>query len=995
MYQSLPLAALLSYFPVLMKTFRLFVFLALPLLWVNWLFSQNVIAPQTSPRSWADTLLAQQLIKESKQLTTDDHNEAALEKARQALVIYTDLYGEEHVQTAIAAMYVARGIRNFRRDEEAVIIFQHSLRVFEAAHDTIRMALCHNLICSCRRNQSKLADALQHIQTAIALIRGDSTRNASLLANFKITLAYIYDEQKNYFAAIPLLEEAKAVHTLNKNAYALGLTSYHLGEAYFGLHDFVRAKENYLTAWAHLKPGLIPSHSYFADLLVQIGLCCQKTGASKLGLHYLMAARAAYLELGLDDVRYIGFLQTLGRFYLVEKQYPAAIEQFEACLTAKEKLFGTQSYYLYPTLRLLGEAYMYSGQFIQAEACNRRGLQIEVSLPRYDQKPTSLFYSDLAAVRLAQGDFAGSLLLCDTAFSVIHFDPAQPEKVLPRDFFRELCQRYAAALTQQFQQTGDRTALVKAEHFLALAAETLHLEMAEVTVNSSREILYDHDHLVLDDWLDASMMLFKTTAKPEHAETAFQIAGSSKAFLLAEAMRQNGALRYAGVPDSILQTEWSLREHISAAEKKLDAVSNFPAAHLDSTTLLLSRDMSGWRSQYDALLRRIETNYPNYFRLRQLRHDIPTIELRQKWLAPDQSLLMYSLTDFHVYIFVLTRDTFLTVTLPLDAALHGEVDILRKSLTEYFAASEPDDALYDQGIESYIAAAQSLYRKLVLPVAPWLSGRVVVIPEGALCYLPFEALLTGAPTETGNFRTYPFWIREKAISYALSTEYLVETASPPPLKFKKTWLGVAPFHNNQAFSQADGLTSRQEKFALLPFSGKEVTTIAGLLHGETWLGAAARPGRFEKEAAQYRILHLATHSRADDRSGHYSYIATSNTGEPLIAKNLYLLSLSAEMVALSSCEAGGGELLRGEGIIGLVRAFTFAGARSIVAPLWYTNDQSTASLMVNYYQNLRRGQPKDVALQKACINLVNSAPTESHPFFWAGFRVFGRVAPLW
>ncbi|MCY7329671.1 MAG: tetratricopeptide repeat protein, partial [Saprospiraceae bacterium] len=406
-----------------MKTSRLLLFLLTPLWWTTWLFSQNTSPQPTPQRAWADTLLAQQLINESRQLSNDDHNGTALEKAQQAMAIYTDLYGENHLQTAIAAMHVARGIRNFRRDEEAVTILQHSMRVFEAAHDTIQMALCHNLLCSCRRNQSQLAQALQHIQTAIALVRTDSTRNAALLANFKITLAYIYDEEKNYLAAIPLLEEAKAVHALNKNEFALGLTSYHLGEAYFGLHDFVRAKENYLTAWVHLKSKLIPSHSYFTDLLVQIGLCCQKTRASELGLRYLLDARAIYLGLGPEDMRYLGFLQTLGKFYLVEKQYPAAIEQFEACLTAREKVFGPQSYYLYPTLRSLGEAYMYSAQFAQAEACYRRGLQIEINLPGADQKLTGLFYSDLATVKLAQGDFAGSLLLCDTAFSVVGFDP--------------------------------------------------------------------------------------------------------------------------------------------------------------------------------------------------------------------------------------------------------------------------------------------------------------------------------------------------------------------------------------------------------------------------------------------------------------------------------------------------------------------------------------------------------------------------------------------
>ncbi len=168
-----------------------------------------------------------------------------------------------------------------------------------------------------------------------------------------------------------------------------------------------------------------------------------------------------------------------------------------------------------------------------------------------------------------------------------------------------------------------------------------------------------------------------------------------------------------------------------------------------------------------------------------------------------------------------------------------------------------------------------------------------------------------------------------------------------------------------------------------------------MVRGEAWLNTATRPGRFQEAAFRYRILHLATHSRADDRMGHYSYLVTSMSGERLPAKDLYQMSLAAEMVVLSACEAGGGKLLRGEGIIGLVRAFTYAGARSIVASLWVANDQSTATLMLDFYRRLLQGTPKDVALKAVRINTINQSPAAAHPFFWAGFRVYGNLSPVW
>jgi CHAT domain-containing protein len=185
------------------------------------------------------------------------------------------------------------------------------------------------------------------------------------------------------------------------------------------------------------------------------------------------------------------------------------------------------------------------------------------------------------------------------------------------------------------------------------------------------------------------------------------------------------------------------------------------------------------------------------------------------------------------------------------------------------------------------------------------------------------------------------------------------------------------------------------QFAALPASGTEIKTIGALLKGACWLNAEASPGRFLREAPNYRILHLATHSRADDRLGDYTWLAAARTGEPMPAKDLYQLALRAKMVVLSACEAGSGQLLRGEGIIGLVRAFTFAGAESTVASLWLANDQATAGLMLGFYKNLLQGMPKDVALQTGARQLADRTPAQAHPFFWAGFRVYGRVERLW
>lgn len=948
---------------------------------------------QTPEKVWADTLRAQRLLDDSKQLSVQGHSPEALEKARQALDVYKTLYGGNHTKTARAAMFVGRELRNQYRTSEAAALFERSFYTFQMERDTPWMSRCQYHLSLCFRNLGRFDEAENTLHVAIALLLPDSTRQASLLTDYRFTLGTALIDRKNYLAAVPLLEAANVYYVQSNNLRYQGIAGYHLGAAYFGLRDYERAKEHYLGAQANLAGVLEPDHPYFADLQIEIGKCYAKTGEPETARKYLEAGQTAYQQYHPDDPHLALIMQDLGDFYLENKQYAAAVEQLERCLAEKEKRFSVQPHYLLNTLQSLGVAYGRTGDANRADRCFRRGLRIATDSVDNGRRFIWPLYTRLAERHLEQGDFTACLSLCDSAFLMAGFDGRNTEKILPRDHFRALCHLAARAWMGRYGQSGETAWLAAAESWFARAAETLYREVEEISVHSSREILFDRDYTVLEEWLDAELTLFEVLNTPEHAEKAFRIAAQSKAFLLAGAMRRSGALRYAGVPDSVLQTELRLRESIAAAEKILESPVRQKEISPDSLTLSAARDLTAWRTDYHTLLERIARDYPEYYRLRTLQRLPSPAKVRQV-LAPGQALLLYGKAGPRLCAFVLSPDTLRIKRLPAGVASDEALEQFRASLTAYHTAAEPDDAAYERDMERAVRLGQSLYQDLLSPVDAWLPERVVVIPEGKLCYLPFEALLSSVPADAGNWRTYPFWAKEKAISYALSTDYLEETTLSPARKAIKNWLGLAPFAEGDAKTVAQRSDGGNPGLTPLPSSGKEVADIAALMAGEAWLGAAAAPGRFLKAAAFYRFLHLATHARADDRQGDYSWLAVAGTGERIAAKDLYQLSLAAEMVVLSACEAGGGSLLRGEGIIGLVRAFSFAGARSVVASLWAVNDQSTADLMLHFYQNLKAGQPRDVALKKARLHLLNDAPQTAHPFFWAGFRVYGNVGKV-
>ena len=112
----------------------------------------------------------------------------------------------------------------------------------------------------------------------------------------------------------------------------------------------------------------------------------------------------------------------------------------------------------------------------------------------------------------------------------------------------------------------------------------------------------------------------------------------------------------------------------------------------------------------------------------------------------------------------------------------------------------------------------------------------------------------------------------------------------------------------------------------------------------------------------------------------------------LYNRDLYNLTLNAEMVVLSACETGIGELQKGEGIISLARGFSYAGAKSIITTLWSINDEKSKELMLSFYSNLKEGQTKDAALRQAKLDFIHKYSHRAHPFFWAAFIPIGDMS---
>ena len=271
---------------------------------------------------------------------------------------------------------------------------------------------------------------------------------------------------------------------------------------------------------------------------------------------------------------------------------------------------------------------------------------------------------------------------------------------------------------------------------------------------------------------------------------------------------------------------------------------------------------------------------------------------------------------------------------------------------------------------------------------------MLVSPDGPLHTLPFAALVRG-----GRYlaEDKPLHTILSATVYAELRKTRRETPAAPQVSLAAfgdpSYPGRAPSHPDVRAAVDRGLA-----LTPLPSTREEVRGIAALYpQARAFLGQEATEERAKSIGQDARYVHFACHGLLDERFPLNSSLALSIPENPEEGQENGLLQaweifdgmrLDADLVTLSACDSGLGQEMGGEGLLGLTRAFQYAGARSVLASLWSVSDASTADLMKRFYGHLRRGASKDEALRSAQTEVLRGKDFV-HPYYWAAFQLTG------
>ncbi len=456
---------------------------------------------------------------------------------------------------------------------------------------------------------------------------------------------------------------------------------------------------------------------------------------------------------------------------------------------------------------------------------------------------------------------------------------------------------------------------------------------------------------------------------------------------------------------------------ILSALDKLD-----PEKDRDRITALVKeqKDLRRERELVNAQIRRVSPHTAKLLDPQPLTVD----EIRQV-LDPGTLLLSYSVGPDRTNLFTLTRSGKLDVhSLPVgEKTLRNQMNRYRGQL---HGAAWPELAV--GRIEMGKWLFEKLLRSVVEPIEK--SQRLLIVPDGPLHYLPFDALIRDTGGESETERDWQYLVEWKPIHTVLSATVYAELQQSR--RGKSDEAGESTFQmaafGDPAYPPTDreGSANRGPvvvrsavargyfaELTPLPHSGREVTEIAGLFPESSvrkYLRSDATEEQAKTVGKDVRIVHFAVHGVADPLTPLDSFLAFTIPDAPDEGQDNGLLQaweifervrLDADLVVLSSCHTAFGPERRGEGLISLSRAFQYAGARTVMASLWRVNDQSTAELMIRFYHHLQDGKPKDGALRAAQIELIRGGPIEvvengkrvakdySAPYHWAAFQLIG------
>jgi|APTNR8051073442_1049403.scaffolds.fasta_scaffold06563_3 CHAT domain-containing protein len=795
----------------------------------------------------------------------------------------------------------------------------------------LQAARCHHLF-----ELGKILPAVKAGEAAIALYEGFSLYDPEALDYFYLPMVSHYTRLGDNEKARILCEKVIQNHPEGPQDGALAGLYNNLGLAYWNGGD----RENAIAAYRK-------------------GLACRDITALKKGLLQQSLAQS-YLETGRID--------------LAKAAATAAITTLEP-LKNKPSDQKEALDYLSGAWLVQAKLNIRQGQLAQAGKALQRALSDGILA---HDSPN---HRDLIKIRIAIGNlllqtgesskaaetFHAALCSLIPGLSVegIHSLP-NPAQLYEENTIYEALEGKADALQAIYQQTQHLQALKTALDCHQLAGRTESLLRHTLQYESSKISLLSQSRLRIEKAIGIARNLWVATGDTTYLYTAWANAEQAKSALLLEAVQRNRFDALIAAGDTLLSKARALRQGIAAFERFM---LEEPA----------SPSRPEWNIQRDELLQQLtiletqlQQRYPDRARLRRQAESISGASIRAlRDTLPNHTIIEYFVGDKQLEVFGQSPNGAVSwQSIPVPDSLAGKVQ-------QFLALLQSRAALEEAG--AFRELAYSIYCDGLLPLLGALnasSENLLIVPDAWLAFLPFEALFY-EPSPQSSWDRAPFLLRRFGVQYAFSLAVL-ESQRRLPSKAGQQLLQLAP-----------RFTTSQRGLPPLLQSAHEAP-VAETCKSRLFTDEKANFETLKREGPAYRVVHLSTHAGVDT-GGLLPRVELFDRSALL--PDIYALELQADLVVLSACQTGLGQFRKGEGVMSLSRAFTYAGAKGLISSLWTINEAATTKVLQRLYEQLRAGDSKPAALRQAKLGYLDDPAIpafQKSPYYWAGLVYFGE-----
>ncbi len=534
----------------------------------------------------------------------------------------------------------------------------------------------------------------------------------------------------------------------------------------------------------------------------------------------------------------------------------------------------------------------------------------------------------------------------------------------------------------------------------------------------------------------------------EYAAEAFKVNEQGRARSLLDLLSETGASITEGIPADLLKRKQENLDRQQEIAEELTGISLTPDDKKKKPSDL-EEELEKLQTEFDSIENQIRTASPRYASLTAGK-PLTLAEVQQRVLDDQTVLLEYSLGPQASYLWAVDKAGVALYKLPSRTTLDNLATGLRAQLIptklqrrivgiDVMADSQRGLGIsatpFAEDAAAFIGASSALYKAAVEPAAgAFGEKRLLIVADGALNYIPFEALVKSA--DSADYSSAPYLVRSNEIVYAPSASVIGAIRQQANSQPGRAILIIADPVFNSVDTRARAVASSPSatdtrglgiQSALTDVSGQDAAAAAqtGKMQGlplarlagtraeaeqivklakasgtqaDVWLDLDASEGNVEaRDVSKYRILHIATHGLLNAERPQFTGLVLTLVGNKdedgfLRTDEVFNLRLGSPLVMLSACETGLGREKRGEGVMGLTRAFIYAGAPTVGVSLWSVADKSTAEFMGDFYKRLLSApsgsKSPSSAMREAQLSMI-AGKKYSAPFYWAPFVLVG------